>query len=216
MPCRTANETRRRTLAALPLLATPALLLAGCSLGSAPRRDFHLLRDAGAPGAALPGPRSELVLLVATLPPPGLYDNDRMVFSADGRARSYFQFGFWSERPAQSLQTLAQERLAQALRWRDVASSTSGVRGDQLLSLRLDELYMDASAGSAQARLGATAELIDWRNRQLLARRSFAQVAPLSSPDAVDFAEAASRAMGKLLDDLVAWAASRASTGAPA
>ena len=84
---------------------------------------------------------------------PGLYDSDRMVFSADGRSRSYFQFGNWSERPAQSLLLLAETRLARSKRFREVASSTSGVRGDLLLSLRLDELYLDAvdRAGPGEA-----------------------------------------------------------------
>ena len=84
---------------------------------------------------------------------PGLYDSDRMVFSADGRSRSYFQFGYWSERPAQSLLLLAETRLARSKRFREVASSTSGVRGDLLLSLRLDELYLDASADPGQVKL---------------------------------------------------------------
>lgn len=194
-------------LACLPLLGVPAAGLVGCSLGGAPRRDFHVLRDAQAPGTALPGPRSDLVLLVASPSAPGLYDSDRMVFSADGRSRSTFQLGFWSERPSQALQALALSRLATASRWREVAASTSGVRGELLLSLRLDELYMDASADPALARLAVSAELIDWRSRQLLARRAFVQSAPLVSHDDDGLAEAAGRAMGVLLGELVAWAA---------
>ena len=123
------------------------------------------------------GPGIDKVLLVSSGAMPGLYDSDRMVFSADGRSRSYFQFGNWSERPAQSLLLLAETRLARSKRFREVASSTSGVRGDLLLSLRLDELYLDASAEPGQVKLIVTAELIDWRSRQLLARRGFVQAA---------------------------------------
>lgn len=187
--------------------------LAGCTLGSSPRRDFYLLRDADAQAAAPPGPAIDKVLLIATGAAPGLYDSDRMVFSADGRSRSYFQFGYWSERPAQSLLWLTEGRLVRAARFREVASSTSGVRGDLLLSLRLEELYLDASTDPGQVRLVVAAELIDWRQRKLLARRSFRQMVPVSPRDAPDLALAGSQAAGAMLGELVPWVAASAAAG---
>jgi ABC-type uncharacterized transport system auxiliary subunit len=206
-----ANLSRRFVLVALGG-AAPAALLAGCGLGNAPRRDFHLLRDTDGQAPPPPVPVIDKVLLVASGAMPGLYDSDRMVFSADGRSRSYFQFGNWSERPAQSLQVLAETRLARSKRFREVASSTSGVRGDLLLSLRLNELYLDASAAPGQVKLIVTAELIDWRSRQLLARRSFVQAAAVPNGDAHGLADAASQAVGVVLGELVAWAAASAAT----
>jgi len=203
---RPAALARRRLLVGLGV-AAPAVLLAGCGLGNAQRRDFHLLRDADSQASAPPGPGIDKVLLVSASAMPGLYDSDRMVFSADGRSRSYFQFGNWSERPAQSLQVLAETRLQRSKRFRDVAASTSGVRGDLLLSLRLDELYLDDAPEPGQVKLIVTAELIDWRSRQMLARRSFAQAATVPKGDAGGLAEAASQAVGAMLGELVAWAA---------
>jgi len=204
-----AQRSRRRLLIGLGGASTLALG-AGCGLGNAPRRDFHLLRDADSQASAPAGPAIDKVLLVSSAAMPGLYDSDRMVFSADGRSRSYFQFGNWSERPAQSLLLLAETRLARSKRFREVVSSTSGVRGDLLLTLRLDELYLDASAAPGQVRLIVTADLIDWRNRQLLARRSFAQAAAVANSDAGGLADAASQAAAVVLGELVAWAASSA------
>jgi cholesterol transport system auxiliary component len=199
---RTSHDPRRRRLL---LLAAAPWALAGCTLGSGPRRDFYPLRDAHAQAAAAPGPGIDKVLLIASGAMPGLYDSDRMVFSADGRSRSYFQFGYWSERPAQSLLLLAEARLVSAQRFRTVASSTSGVRGDLLLSLRLEELYLDASLNPGQVRLAVAAELVDWRERKLVARRSFRQSMEVSPRDAPDLALAGSQAAGALLDELVAW-----------
>jgi cholesterol transport system auxiliary component len=198
---RTDLFRRRRRL----LLAAAPWALAGCSLGSSPRRDFYLLRDANAQAQAPAGPAIDKVLLIAAGAMPGLYDSDRMVFSADGRSRSYFQFGYWSERPAQSLLLLAEARLVNAQRFRTVASSTSGVRGDLLLSLRLEELYLDASIDPGQVRLVVSAELLDWRQRKLLARRSLRQSVEVSPRDAPDLALAGSLAVGRMLDELVAW-----------
>jgi ABC-type uncharacterized transport system auxiliary subunit len=204
--------------ALLPLLGAAAMpsLLAGCSLGTAARLDFHMMRDPGATDAApatAPTPRIDQVLLVAASSMPGLYDSDRMVFSADGRSRSYFQFGYWSERPSQSLLVLAETRLVGAQRFREVALSTSGVRGDLLLSLRLDELYLDASLDPGQVRLIVSAELIDWRSRKLLARRVFQQAAPAAVRSAAGVAQATSQALGVMLGELVAWTV--ASVSAP-
>jgi ABC-type uncharacterized transport system auxiliary subunit len=197
-----ASTLPRRRLLALGTLA----LLGGCSLGRGPRMDFHLLRDAGAQSGPPAGPAVDKVLLLSAGAMPGLYDSDRMVFSADGRSRSYFQFGYWSERPAQSLQVLAETRLVRSQRFRQVASSTSGVRGDLLLSLRLDELYLDAAEEQGLVKLVVSAELIDWRNRQLLSRRSFVQSAAVPQRDADGLAAAASQAVGAMLGELVAWA----------
>ncbi|MGL6111239.1 MAG: ABC-type transport auxiliary lipoprotein family protein [Rubrivivax sp.] len=201
------RDCLRQGLAALPLLAgAPWLsLLAGCTLGEAPRRDFHVLRDPLADAAPAPAARIDQVLLLAAAPVPGLYDSDRMVFSADGRSRSYFQFGYWSARPAQSLLLLAETRLARTQRFREVASSTSGVRGDLLLTLRLDELYLDASLEPGLVRLSLGAELIEWRSRRLLARRSFAKSAPAVTRDAAGVAQAASEAIGEILGEWVIW-----------
>ncbi len=198
---------RRKLLLAAPLAGA---WLSACSLDSRPRRDFFLLRDAGARTPAAPGPRIDKVLLVSAMAMPGLYDSDRMVFSADGRSRSYFQFGYWSERPAQSLETLAAARLLQSARFRDVALSTAGIRGDLLLSLRLDELYLDAAQTPDTVMLSVSAELIDWRERRLIARRAFSQPAEVPERGASGLADAASIALARTLDDLVPWAVASA------
>ena len=205
--------SRRRLLLGLGA-AAPAALLAGCGFGNAPRLDFHLLRDDDIKAPPPPGPTLDKVLLVSSGAMPGLYDSDRMVFSADGRSRSYFQFGYWSERPAQALQVMAEARLARAQRFREVVLSTSGVRGDLLLTLRLDELYLDASVDPGQVRLVISAELVDWRSRKLLGRRVFRQSAAATSSDAGGVAQAASTAVAVVLGELVDWAAASAAAAA--
>jgi ABC-type uncharacterized transport system auxiliary subunit len=208
------------TLRWLPLASGVPLLssLQACGLDPAPRIDYHALRDVGDPGstAAAPGStaRIDKVLLLSSRAAPTFYDTDRMVFSVDGKSRSYFQYGFWTEAPPRSVLVLAEQRLARAGVFRTVALSTSGVRGDLLLTLRLDELYLDDAANPAQARLSFTADLVDWRQRSLLARRSFSRSQAVATRDAGGLALAASQATTTLLDELVAWAA--ASAAAPA
>jgi ABC-type uncharacterized transport system auxiliary subunit len=58
--------------------------------------------------------------------------------------------------------------------------------------------------------LGVSAELIDWTQRRLLARRTFQREATVSRSGAAGLAEAASQAIGTLLGELGEWTAARA------
>lgn len=191
---------------ALPLVAW----LAGCSLNDAPRREFHVLRDTADQAAAKSAVHVDRVLLVAPVSAPTLYDGDRMVYSADGSSRSYFQYGFWSERAPRALGGLAEKRLARSGAFRAVASSTAGVRGSLLLNLRMEALYMDASQPAAPVHLAISAELVDWRSRQLLERQHFNVQVDTPTRDAAGMAAAAGMAVARLLDELVAWSTASA------
>jgi ABC-type uncharacterized transport system auxiliary subunit len=177
--------------------------LAACS--SPPRTDHHLLRDAGPAPAPVAGARVDRVLLLSSAPAPTLYETERMVFSADGSSRSYFQLGFWSDRPARRVTLLAQERLERTQAFRDVALASSGLRGELLLTLRLEALYLDDAAQPAQAQVSLSAELLDWRQRRPLGRERFERAQAAATRDAAGFAAAASQALGALLDDLARW-----------
>jgi ABC-type uncharacterized transport system auxiliary subunit len=224
---------RRRLLAASA--AWPlAAIGSGCgtltALNDAPRFEFFVLEDlarasvpaagggpaaAGAlPGGAPPATRIDRVLLVSMGQSQALYDSDRMVFSPDGMSRAFFQYSNWSERPARRLVTLVERRLVDAGQFRSVALSTAGVRGDLVLSLRLDELYLDESSRPPRVRATVLAELLDWRNRTLLGRRGVTRDVPTETLDARGMARASNVAMTAVLDELAAWVGEVAS-GAP-
>jgi ABC-type uncharacterized transport system auxiliary subunit len=83
------------------------------------------------------------------------------------------------------------------------------VRGELLLSLRLDELYLDTSQQPDRVLLSVVAELIDWRERRLIGRQAFQQSQAVQHDGAAGLADAASEAMGRLLGELVDWAVAR-------
>ena len=59
------------------------------------------------------------------------------------------------------------------------------------------------------------AELVQWRTRSLIARRSFEQSAPAERETAAAAFDATGRALAALLDDLSAWVESEAFASAP-
>ncbi|MEO7851234.1 MAG: ABC-type transport auxiliary lipoprotein family protein, partial [Rubrivivax sp.] len=204
------DSGRRGVLAAVavaPLVAG----LGACALGRAPTLEYHPLRDAsetgGRPSAAPATPAVDKVLLLASGGVPTLYDTDRMVFSRDGSSLSYFQYGRWTQAPAKSLLALTEQRLSASGLYRNVALSTSGVRGNRLLTLSLQALYLDEFVNPAEARLSFDVELLDWQQRSLIARQRFSRKQPVTASTASGLAQAAALATGTLLDELVAWLA---------
>jgi ABC-type uncharacterized transport system auxiliary subunit len=196
---------RRR---ALGLAALSAAALAGCGTLSneAPRFEFFVIEDLrpiAEPSSA--PPRSPRSLLLTTGPAQALYDSDRIVFARDGAGRAYYQYSNWSERPARRVLALAEARLARGGGFRSVAQTLAGVRGDVVLTLRLDELIHDDTTPPGAVRTAVTAELVDWRTRTLAARRTFVQRAPVPTRDARGAASAANVAVTALLDELAPW-----------
>lgn len=213
-PVAPARAPRRAMLVALSCAA-----LAGCSTLSneAPRFEFFVIEDLRPPGAAAADapPRTDRTLLLATGATQALYDSDRIVFMRDGAGRAYYQYSNWSERPARRIMALAESRLARGGGFRSVAQTLAGVRGDLVLSLRLEELVHDDGTAPGTVRVALGAELVDWRTRTMVARQTFARQAPVPTRDARGAAAAASVAVTALLDELTPWVEARAASIRP-
>ncbi len=85
-----------------------------------------------------------------------------------------------------------------------------------MLNLTLEHLYHDVSTPPGRARIALVAELVQWRTRSLIARRSFEQSAPTERETAEAAFEATGRALAALLDELSAWVETEAQAQAPA
>lgn len=209
-----AGPQARRALLRGGVAATFALValvaLPGCGTlaSDAPRFDFYVIQDlrpAATPPATPAAPRVDRTLLLTTGPTQALFDSDRIVFTRDGVGRAYYQYSNWSERPARRIVALAEARLAQGGGFRAVAQTLAGVRGEQVLSLRLEELVHDDSASPGVLRLTVIAELLDWRTRTMIARRTFTRIETVGTRDAKGAARAANVAVTGLLDEVVIW-----------
>ncbi len=208
---RTALSRSALSLTACVMVCVLTGLVAGCGslslTNTSPKIDYFVLQDLALPAASTAGtpPRNSRVLLIASSTSQTLFDSERMVFTKDGISRSYYQFANWSDRPARSIATLAETRLSRVGGLKTVAQSTSGVRTDLLLSLRLNELTHDDSVSPGVVRLDMTADLLDWRTRELIARRTFSQKAAVDSRDSIGGAQASNRAVTAVLNELSLW-----------
>jgi cholesterol transport system auxiliary component len=201
------SRARRRAL----LLGVPAaglLAAGGCgSLGlDRPTPTWYVLDDPeAAPGTAPGGARIDKVLLVAAVQASAFDESTMLAFGRTADTRAHYQFAGWTERPARRLGELVERRLAARGRFAAVGQTTSGLRGDLVLQLSLDHLYHDLSTTPGQARIAVRAELLQWRERRLLARRRFERSEPVAQEAADAAVRGLQRATVSLLDELSAW-----------
>ena len=186
-------------------LAALACALAGC-VSSGPReaQRFYLLEDSAASGAKAEAARSA-TLLLAPAAVSSFYDTQSIAYSRAPGMRAYYVYHSWTEPPGPRIGELLAARLERSGAFRTVASVTSTVRGELVLSIYLAELYHDAAAAPGSARISLTAELTDPVRRALVARRSFSASAPAASYDAPGAVRAFNQALGALLDEVSAW-----------
>lgn len=178
---------------------------------SAPAVSPALLRadaagDSASPRAEVRGEASAPTLLVLDTTAGSFYDTDQLVFSRSAGTRGQYQYARWTERPGKRFAGLMRSRLDRQGAWR-VSDAGGYARGDMLLDTELVELYHDAAANPGQVRLVLRAELLDLKQRKLLGRREFEQRVAVASYDAKGAAEASNVAVGRVLDELVAWLA---------
>jgi cholesterol transport system auxiliary component len=190
-------------------LAALACVLTAC-ISSGPRdvQRYYVLEDSRSSGskaepASEAGRKATLLLAPATVS--GFYDTQGIAYSPRSGMRAYYQYHSWTEAPGRRIDELVAARLERSGAFRTVASVTSAVRGELVLSTYLTELYHDAAVAPGTGRVSLTAELTDPVRRMLVARRSFSASASAPSFDAPGAVQALNQALGTLLDELVAW-----------
>jgi cholesterol transport system auxiliary component len=171
-----------------------AFLVAACtSFGGSREAQRYFVLDAAPASAAVPAAGAARVTVAATTAS-AFYDTQDIAYSRAPGTRGYYQFSRWTERPQRAVHAQLAARL-----------DARAARGGPVLTTHLDEIYHDAAQPPGTARLAITAELVDPVSRAVLARRSFTAAAPAASYDAAGAVGGMRRALGALLDEIVAW-----------
>jgi cholesterol transport system auxiliary component len=145
------------------------------------------------------------VLLVSPAFASPFYETQSLVYSRASGQRGFYQFAAWTERPGRALSELLERRLEAGGRFRTVAATTAGVKGDLVLHCRLEEFYHDVAEKPASVRIELTAVLVDPAARTLVARRRFVQGAPAAGENAQAAVAAFNQATTALLGEMSAW-----------
>jgi cholesterol transport system auxiliary component len=177
----------------------------GCAslFGSDASPTFFVWQDPGksAPAAQVL-PRTLLVVPTVTAT---FYDTQGIVFARAAGTRAYYQLAAWTDRPGKRFDVLLLERLLARNAFAGIAPTTSGTRGDLVLSATILDIYHDNSRQPGVARLRIAVELADRGGRVLLARRTFEQEEPLATESATAAVQAFDVAVARMLDELLPW-----------
>lgn len=194
------------------IVIASALSMSGCvNLGldgggkDAAEIVYHVLEDAGRQVTPLSSPPSERVLVLVDTNAGAFYDTDGIAFSKQPGTRGYYQFARWSERAGKRFSDLLLNRLEMEKTYSAVASTSSNVRGDLLLTTDIVEFFHDANQQPGVARMELRAELIDLKTRSLLARKTFSQSVAVTSFDAAGAHKALNQAATQTLNDMLDW-----------
>jgi cholesterol transport system auxiliary component len=203
-------KAMHRILAASLLAAA----LTACGTGVRAPQHFYELGPQGAP-LAVPDPEpsptaTAPALLVTPTTAAGFYDAPSIAYSLAPGTRAYYQLNSWTEPPGHRLGALLAQRLRRSGAFATVATVTGGGRGTLVLDTQLEEIYHDLASRPGAARISLTATLSDPAHRSVAAQRRFTASAPAPTPDAAGAVQAFDRALGPLLDEVVAWAAEEA------
>jgi cholesterol transport system auxiliary component len=189
--------------------------MCGCAsiFGGDASPTFFVWQDPGksAP-AATASPRTLLVAPTATAT---FYDTQRIAFAPDAGTRAYYQLAAWTDRPGKRFDVLLLERLLARNAFAGIAATTSGTRGDLVLSASILDIYHDNARQPGVARLRVAVELADRSGRALLARRTFEQEEPLATQSAAAAVTAFDAAVARMLDELVPWLERQAAKAGP-
>ena len=189
-----------------PLLAL-ALLLPGCSIFEAPPAHRRYVLEAApvaSASASAVARKTEAPLLVFASSVAAFYDTLQIAYSrAPGRWRP--EDLHMTETPATALNAMLLSELERSGAFRSVASASSGISGNLLLTTRLEEIFHDASAPPGTARVTLSAQLSDPIARKLIARRTFTSSSDVSSFDAEGAVAGMRAALASAVAEEAAW-----------
>jgi ABC-type uncharacterized transport system auxiliary subunit len=206
---------RRATCVALFLATLLAALATGCGslLPERSAQTYYRFDDA----TPSPPPRAQPVLrslLIAAISSNAVGNAYGMLYSRTPGERAYYQYNEWTDRPTLRIAQLLLERLDARHAFNGVAQMGSGVAGDLLVNVVVDDVVHDLQGGGGGVgRITVALEVVDRRERRLLGRRTFVESSPSQAANAGGGAAAVNRAVTAFLDDASAWIESVAETG---
>lgn len=193
--------TKKTTLSVVALL----LLLTGCGIKSPeqPIEQFSLKILDISPHES---PLSDSVLKIYTPDSSKIYKGDEILYDDQHLGLSHYLYSKWSDTPAIMLENLIVISLSDSGLFKATVHANSRVRSQLLLESYLTHFLHDfKSEQTSYGELKIRFNLLDARNRELIATQKFDYQIPAKTPDAKGAVSALNEASGKLTVDMIKW-----------
>ncbi|MCC7325528.1 MAG: membrane integrity-associated transporter subunit PqiC [Burkholderiales bacterium] len=177
------GDGRCRWRLPLLLLATAALL-AGCTALKPPEvveATLHVFEPGMASVRATVA--RDLVLEIATPTAAPGFDTARMAYAVRPYELDYFAVNRWADAPARMLRPLLTRALERSGDFRAVVQSADGVAADLRLATEIVRLQQNFATRPSRVELVLRVQLVDVRNRLVVATRTIAETETAASDD---------------------------------
>lgn len=203
----------KKVLLVLSLLAA---LTVGCTLpgegpGAAPT---EYLLNAEFDPAGISEPDGPVILVVRPRAAVG-FDSPRMIYVERPHELESFARNRWAGPPAAMIEPLLVDALQATGAFAAVIDGGSGLGGDLRLDTEITHLFQDFARSPSRVWFGVRATLVDAGNGRVLFARNFETEEPAHSDNPRGGAEAANRAVQRVLKEIADAAASRAAAATP-
>lgn len=191
----------------LPLAAVLCAALAACSGIGPPAQeaDIYLLDARPAVGKA---PSRSAAVLTVGMPRawPG-FETSRMAYVRQPHELQYFAKSRWADAPARMLSPLLVQALEQGGAFAAVVHNPGPVAGTLRLDTELVRMQQEFAAESSRVRLTLRAQLVDVRERRVIATGEFEEVEAADAGNAYAGVSALNRVLGRMLPRLAEFCA---------
>ena len=160
--------------------------------------------------AAVVTPVAGPVILVGATEANAALNTPRMSYVRDHQTLSYFARSHWVDTPPSMLRPLLTQALENQSGFGAVVQSSGAVGTDLRLDTELLDFAQVFTVKPSEFRIGLRAQLVDVRQRKVLATRTFAVRQPAPTENPLGGAVAASQALEKLLPELADFCAKNA------
>lgn len=201
------RRPKREILAAIFL----GMLLSGCSFqlgGSATAKSFYTLGRID-PASVAHFERRPQRLLIRDPLASGFINSQKILFSRDPLERGQYQFASWVDTPPKLFGDLLERALDLSGLFLTIARQSSVTKADLQLNTDIEEFYHDTSDEPGVARIEIAAELVDFRERVIIASKRFTKAVPVKDYDARGAAEAFSKGIREILAEMTEWLAAQ-------
>ncbi len=209
MPTKLAHKPARCTPGRKLLLLAPALLLGACtglSQPQVPSQNIYMLETA--PAIKPASTRRNLVLAVSTPRARPGFETPQIAYVQQPYELSYFVTARWAAAPVRMLEPLLLQALEQTGGFRAVVQTAGTVPADLILEIELTRLQQNFDTKPSHVQLGLRAQLIDVRNKRMLAVKLFDGSENAGSDDVYGGVTAANRLVQRMLGQLADFAVS--------
>jgi len=184
-------------------LAVLTYTIAGCALFSREKAPSLFTLGASPENRSPATARAQAILVAPPTARPG-FESARMVYVTRAQEIRFFARHEWVAPPAQMLAPLLTEALERGGRFRAVRS-TADVSSPFRLETEIVALQQEFTVQPSVTRFALRAQLVDIRERRVLAAEEFETTEPARSDDPYGGALAASQAVARVLDQLASW-----------